>query len=217
MSTPPVNILVADDHELLREGIKSRLEKHPGWKVCAEAADGREAVELALRLRPDVVVMDIGMKELNGLDAARQIHKAAPEMRVLILTMQESETMIGDALAAGVHGYILKTDAARLLPMAVEALLAQKTFFPSVVTDMLLTGFLNASVTAGKNGGQLTSREREIVQLLAESRTSKEIALRLGVSVKTIEAHRANIMRKLKLHSVADLVRYAIRNRIAEA
>jgi DNA-binding NarL/FixJ family response regulator len=216
---PPVTILVADDHELVRDGIKSRLEKRPGWKVCAMAANGREAVELALRLRPDVVLMDVGMKELNGLEAARQILKACPAIAVLVLTLQESEELIREALAAGVRGYILKTDAARLLTTAVEALLAGKTFFTGIVSEVLLREFLHPKGTAENAGGavgRLTMREREIVQLLAEGKPSKVIATRLGVSAKTIEAHRANVMRKLNLHSIAALVRYAVHNRIVE-
>jgi DNA-binding NarL/FixJ family response regulator len=214
-----VTILVADDHELVRDGIKSRLEKQPGWKVCAVAANGREAVELALRLRPDVVLMDVGMKELNGLEAARQILKKCPAIAVLVLTLQESEDLIREALTSGVRGYILKTDAARLLTTAVEALLAGKTFFTGIVSDVLLKEFLQPKGTAENVGGavgRLTMREREIVQLLAEGKTSKEIATRLGVSAKTIEAHRANVMRKLNLHSIAALVRYAVHNRIVE-
>ena len=216
---PPVTILVADDHELVRDGIKSRLEKRPGWKVCAMAANGREAVELALRLRPDVVLMDVGMKELNGLEAARQILKACPAIAVLVLTLQESDELIREALAAGVRGYILKTDAARLLTTAVEALLAGKTFFTGIVSEVLLREFLHPkgiTENAGGAFGRLTMREREIVQLLAEGKPSKVIAMRLGVSAKTIEAHRANVMRKLNLHSIAALVRYAVHNRIVE-
>ena len=216
---PPVTILVADDHELVRDGIKSRLEKRPGWKVCAMAANGREAVELALRLRPDVVLMDVGMKELNGLEAARQILKACPAIAVLVLTLQESDELIREALAAGVRGYILKTDAARLLTTAVEALLAGKTFFTGIVSEVLLREFLHPkgiTENAGGAVGRLTMREREIVQLLAEGKPSKVIATQLGVSAKTIEAHRANVMRKLNLHSIAALVRYAVHNRIVE-
>ena len=216
---PPVTILVADDHELVRDGIKSRLEKRPGWKVCAMAANGREAVELALRLRPDVVLMDVGMKELNGLEAARQILKACPAIAVLVLTLQESDELIREVLAAGVRGYILKTDAARLLTTAVEALLAGKTFFTGIVSEVLLREFLHPkgiTENAGGAVGRLTMREREIVQLLAEGKPSKVIAMRLGVSAKTIEAHRANVMRKLNLHSIAALVRYAVHNRIVE-
>ena len=215
-----VNILIADDHELIRDGIKSRLEKQPGWRVCAEAVNGRQAVELALRLKPRVVVMDIGMAELNGIEATRQIRKACPEIEVLILTLQESEDLIQEALTAGARGFILKTDAARLIIGAIEALLDHKAFFTGKVSNLVLERFLDPELAVNPGSrarSRLTSREREIVQLLAEARTSKEIAAKLGVSVKTIDAHRANVMRKLDFHSVAELVRYAVRNKIIEA
>lgn len=215
-----VTILIADDHELVREGIKTRLEKQPGWRVCAETNNGRGAVEMATRLKPDVAVLDIGMPELNGIEAARQIRKACPDIEVLILTLQESDDLIREALAAGARGFMLKTDAARWVTEAIKALLEHKTFFTGKVSSLVLAGFLDpAHAVQGGAGGRsrLTMREREIVQLLAEANTSKAIAVRLGVSVKTIEAHRANVMRKLDLHSVAELVRYAVRNKIVEA
>jgi DNA-binding NarL/FixJ family response regulator len=214
-----VNILIADDHELIRDGIKVRLEKQPGWRVCAEANDGRQAVKLAIQLKPDVVVMDIGMAELNGIEATRQIRKACPQIEVLILTLQESETLIGEVLAAGARGFILKTDAARFIKGAIEALLEHKTFFTGKVANLVLKGFLDpkAAFNPGLSASnRLTSREREIVQLLAEGKTSKEVATSLGVSIRTAEAHRANLLRKLNLDSVAELVRYAIRNKIIE-
>jgi DNA-binding NarL/FixJ family response regulator len=215
-----VNILIADDHELVREGIKTRLEKQPGWTVCGEADNGRQAVEMATRLKPDVVVLDIGMAELNGIEAARQIRKACPETEVLILTLQESEDLVREALSAGARGYILKTDAARLLTVAIEALLEGKTFFTGKVSNLVLEGYLDADHAARRDSGarsRLTMRELEVVQLLAEAKTSKEVARKLGVSAKTIEAHRANVMRKLNLHSVAELVRFAVRNNIVQA
>ena len=215
-----VNILIADDHELVREGIKTRLERRPGWTVCGEADNGRQAVEMAVRLKPRVVVLDIGMAELNGIEAARQIRKACPETEVLILTLQESEDLVREALSAGARGYILKTDAARLLTVAIEALLEGKTFFTGKVSNLVLEGYLDADNAARKDSGarsRLTMRELEVVQLLAEAKTSKEVARKLGVSAKTIEAHRANVMRKLNLHSVAELVRYAVRNNIVQA
>jgi DNA-binding NarL/FixJ family response regulator len=215
-----VSILIADDHELVRDGIKARVEKEPGWRVCGETGNGREAVELALRLKPDVAVLDIGMPELNGLAAARQIRKACPQTEVLILTMQESEDLVRDTLAAGARGFILKTDASRLLIAAIEALLLHKPFLTGNVSDVVLAGFLDPNKAANARGtahSRLTARETEIAQLLAEAKTSKEAAARLGVSVNTVEAHRANIMRKLNLHSVAELVRWAVRNKIIQA
>jgi DNA-binding NarL/FixJ family response regulator len=210
-----VSILVADDQELVRDGIKGRLEKQPGWEVCAEAGNGRAAVELALRLKPDVAVLDIGMAELNGIEAAAQIRKLCPDTEVLILTLQDSEEQVRAALAAGARGFVLKTDAARMLVSAVEALLKHQPFFTGTVASQVLSGFLRLNSNASP-ALRLTIREREIVQLLAEAKTGKEVAQRLGVSVKTVDAHRANVMRKLDLHSIAELVRYAIRNKIIE-
>ena len=212
----PLKILIADDHELIRDGLKARLEKHEGWEVCGEAVNGRQAVELARTLQPDVVVLDISMPELNGIEATRQICKACPKTGVLILTMQESEGLVREVLAAGARGFVLKTDTARLLVSAIEALAAGKPFFTGKVSEMVLGGFLDPDRVAAEAGSRLSPREREIAQLLAEARTNKEIAVKLGVSVKTIDAHRANIMRKLNLHSVAELVRYAIREGLIE-
>ena len=216
----PIKILIADDHELLRDGIKARLEKQSGWLICGEAGNGRDAVRLATALQPDVVVMDIGMPQLNGIEAATQIRQVSPKTGVLILTMQESEVLVRSALVAGVRGFLLKTDAGRLLITAVETVLAGKPFFTGRVSEIVLADFLNpdrAAQAAVDDRQRLTSREREVLQLLAEAKTSKEAALTLGVSLKTVEAHRANIMRKLNVHSIAELVRYAVRNKIIEA
>lgn len=211
-------LLVADDHPLVREGIRARLEAHPGWTVCAEASNGREAVELALQHRPDVAVLDIGMPELNGLSAAQQIRKGSPGTEILILTMLESDDLARDALAAGARGFLLKTDAVRLLVAAVESLLQHRPYFTGAVSQMVLDGFLDPDDPDRARSGtpRLTSREREVVQLLAEGMTTKEAAARLGLSTKTVESHRANLMRKLDLHSVADLVRFAVRHHIVE-
>ena len=215
----PIRILIADDHELIREGLKTRLEKQENWKVCGEAVNGRQAVEMARELKPDVIVLDVSMPELNGIEAARQICKACPKAEVLILTMSESEGLVRDVLAAGARGFIVKTDTARLLIPAVESLAKHEPFFTGKVAEMVLGAMLDPARIgrAGKEeGSRLSPREREITQLLAESRTNKEIAAKLGVSVKTIDAHRANIMRKLHLHSVTELVRYAIREKLIE-
>jgi DNA-binding NarL/FixJ family response regulator len=214
-----LEILIADDHELIREGLRTRIEKQPGWNVCGEAANGRHAVEMARALRPDVVVLDISMPELNGVEAARQIRKTCPNTEVLILTMQESEGLVRDVLNAGARGFILKTDTTRLLVTAIEALALHKPFFTGQVSAQVLGGFLDPGDTAhhGDMARRLLSpREREIAQMLAEAKTNKEIATKLGVSVKTIDAHRANIMRKLNFHSVTELVRYAIRNKLID-
>jgi DNA-binding NarL/FixJ family response regulator len=210
-------ILIADDHEIVRQGVRSLLENHPGWEVSGEAKDGREAVERCKALQPDLVLLDIGMPTLNGLDAARQILASCPLTRVLILTMHDSEQVVRDVLAVGARGFLLKSDAGRDLVSAVEALQRHGTFFTSRVAELVLEGYLNphrAPQPLTRN--RLTPREREVVQLLAEGKTSKEVAVALNLSVKTTETHRTNIMRKLDLHSVADLTLYAVRNGIVQ-
>ena len=210
----PLRIFLADDHEVVRSGIRSILNTQPGWEICGEAANGREAVEKVATLKPDVVVIDIGMPELNGLEATRQIIKAHETAKVLILTVHESHQVVREVLDAGARGYILKSDAGRDLISAVQALQRNKTFFTSKVAELMLDSFLK-----GKPGIQkeiLTAREREVVQLLAEGKSTKEVAVALGLSVKTAETHRSNTMRKLDLHSVSELVLYAVRNNIVQ-
>ena len=210
-----LRILVADDHEVVRRGVRSLLEAHPGWQICDEAVEGREAVEKATRLWPDVAILDIGMPLLNGLEAARQIRKAAPQVEVLILTMHESEQVIREVLAAGARGYVLKSDAGRNLVSAVEALSRHKPFFTSSVAEFVLKGFLDGRGEQ-PDSSPLTLREREIIQLLAEGKSNKEVAGTLGISTRTAETHRTNIMRKLGCQSFSDLVRYAVRNSIID-
>lgn len=214
-------ILIADDHEVVRHGVRSLLEAHPGWQVIAEASDGRDAVEKVSQLHPDVVILDIGMPNLNGLEATRQILRGHPGARVLILTMHESEQVVREVLEAGARGFILKSDAGRDLVAAVEALQRNKTFFTSKVAEMVLETFLKSKPHSPEETistrETLTPREREIVQLLAEGKSTKEVAVVLNVSVKTAETHRSNIMRKLKLHSISELVLYAVRNNIVQA
>lgn len=212
-----VRILVADDHEVVRKGLVALLHAHPDWQVCGEAAEGRDAVEKALQLNPDVVILDIGMPRLNGLEATRQILKTNPQARVLILTLHDSDQVVREVLNAGARGFLLKSDAGRDLVAAVDALRRDKTYFTSKIAAMVLEGSLKARTpgavpTPGRN--RLTPREREIVQLLAEGKSTKEVAADLGLSVKTAETHRSNIMRKLQLHSLSDLVLYAVRNNI---
>ncbi|HKU27641.1 MAG TPA: response regulator transcription factor [Candidatus Sulfotelmatobacter sp.] len=216
-----LRILIADDHEVARRGIRAVLESHPGWEVCGEAKDGRESVEMAASTKPDVVLLDIGMPNLNGLEAARQILANAPEVAILILTMHDSDNVVREVLRAGARGYLLKSDAGRDLVAAVEALQGQRTFFTTRVSQMVLDGYLHREqagheIKRDDSAEVLTSREREVIQLLAEGKTSKEVAVALNLSVKTAETHRTNLMRKLDLHSVADLTRYAVRNGIVQ-
>jgi DNA-binding NarL/FixJ family response regulator len=214
-------VLVADDHEVVRKGLRSIVEEQPGWEVAGEASDGREAVDKARELRPDVAVVDVSMPGLNGLEATRQMLRNDAESKVLILTMHESDPLIREVLDAGARGYLLKSDASRDLVTAVEAIRRNKTFFTSRVEQIVLDGYLDKKSrvvpTTDSPASRLTPRQREIVQLLAEGKSSKEVAVALGLSVKTAETHRANIMRRLECHSVSELVRYAIRNHIIEA
>jgi len=217
-----LRLLVADDHDVVRKGVRTLLEEQPGWEVAAEASDGREAVEKAKLVQPDVTILDLSMPELNGLEAAREILKTV-STKVLILTMYDSDPLIRQTLEAGARGYLLKSDAGRDLVSAVDALRRNKTFFTPKVAQMVLEGYLgrptkeNEDDNGRKNGLRLTARQKQILQLLAEGKSSKEVAVALNISVKTAETHRANIMRRLDCHSVTELVRYAIRNHIIEA
>src|SRR5207245_10434526 len=215
-----VRILVDDDHQVVRTGLRALLESKTGWQVCAEASNGREAVEKAGQLKPDVAVLDIGMPLLNGVEATRQIRKLSPQTEILILTMHDSELLVQEVLGAGAHGYILKDEADRNLVAAVDGLRRHKPYLSSRVSG-------TASKTAMASGdgaipgqavrSRLTPREREILQLLAEAKSNKEVAGYLGISVKTAETHRANIMLKLDFHSITELVRYAVRNKIIQS
>jgi len=214
-----LRILLADDHDIVRRGLKDLLEQHVGWQVCAEAANGREAVELALQHRPHVAVIDLSMPELNGLEATRRIRQSLPDTEVLIFTMHESEELIREVLGAGARGYLLKSDAVRQLIPAVESLSQKKPYFAGRVSEVVLDGFLKGGQVTleGPTSERLTSREREVVQLLAEGKGNKQIARLLDLSVKTVETHRTAAMRKLELNSLPDLVRYAIRAQIIQA
>jgi DNA-binding NarL/FixJ family response regulator len=215
-----LRILIADDHEVVRRGLSTLLQTHEGWEICGEAKDGREAVEMAKQLKPDVVILDVGMPNLNGLAATRQLAQQNPNQKVIVLTITDSDEVIREALDAGARGFVLKSDAARDLVSAVEALQRNRMFFTPRVNDMVLAGFLDK----GHNGTrrespkvpQLTPREREVVQLLAEGKSSKEVACVLNLSTKTAETHRSNIMRKLGFHSIRDIVVYAIKNNIIQ-
>jgi len=212
-----VTILIADDHDVVRRGMKSLLQSHPGWTICGEAANGREAIELAKKLKPNIVVLDVTMPELGGLEATRQILRVLPRVEIIILTMHDSEELVREVLDAGARGYVLKTDTGQDLVKAVEAACEHKPFFTSKIAEMVLDGYLDRKpqpISAQKRPNSLTSRELEVIHLLAEGKSNKEVATSLGISTKTAEAHRINIMRKLNLHSIAEVVRYAIRNHL---
>jgi DNA-binding NarL/FixJ family response regulator len=212
----PVRILIADDHDVVRQGVRAVLEGQAGWVVCGEASTGRQAVAKALDLRPDIVVLDISMPELNGLEATRQIRRAV-SAKILILTVHESEQLVTEVLDAGAHGYVLKTDAGRTLVQAIRALLRHQPF----LTDRVHVGTARPTgprraAAATRTPVRLSPREREVLQLLGEGRSNKEVGVLLGMTTRTAETHRAHILAKLDLHSMSELVRYAIRNRIIE-
>ena len=214
----PLRILIADDHQLVRNGIRALLQSRAGWEICGEARTGREAVVKAIELTPDIVILDISMPDLNGVDAAKRIQTASKKTQVLMLSAHYSDELIREIVGAGVRGYVLKSDSDHDLVIAVEALAQHKSFFTARVRDVMKSEFATGLPTNDEiaAGNRITSREREIIQLLAEGNRGKEIASFLDISIKTVEAHRCNVMRKLDLHTLSDLVRYAMRNQIIE-
>lgn len=212
-------MLLADDHLVMRRGLRTLIEAMAGWSVCGEVETGREAVDAVPRLKPDIVVMDMTMPDLNGLEATRQIKKAWPQTEVMIFTGIETEDLVHQVFEAGARSYILKTAGKEQIEAALRALAAHKPYFTSEVGEILFARFLQERKGASESpeSGRLTDREREIVQLLGEGMSNKEVADKLGISVKTAETHRAAIMKKLKFESFSDLVRYAIRNHIISA
>jgi DNA-binding NarL/FixJ family response regulator len=220
MHVKKLRILVADDHGLVRRGARVLLQSRRGWRVVGEAANGREAVEMAIELKPDVAVVDIGMPELDGVEVARQLREAVPDTKVLVLTMHESDQIVQRALDAGARGYLLKSDLTDSLAKAVKAVSEGKRFLTPKVSEIVLEGFLKTSSQlhqGERTGARPTPREIEIIRLLAEGKSNKENAGLLGITVRTVETHRAKIMLKLGLHSLADLIHYAIRNGMASA
>jgi DNA-binding NarL/FixJ family response regulator len=217
-SKATLRILLADDHDVVRRGLRQLLDEREGWEVCGEALTGRKAVQMATELKPHIAIVDLSMPELNGIEATRQIRRALPDTEILVYTMHDSEELVRKALAAGARGYLLKSDASRYLITAIEMLADHKPFFSGNVSETVLSGFLRAaeSKEGDASSSPLTPRETEIIQLLAEGKSNKKISELLRISVKTVEAHRATIMRKLQVNTVVDLVRYAFRNQIAQ-
>jgi DNA-binding NarL/FixJ family response regulator len=215
-----IRIVLADDHDLMRRGIRGLLESEPDFEVCGEAANGREACALTSQLKPDVIVLDLGMPELNGLDALKRIHNEVPKTEVLVFSMHDSEGLVREVFAAGAKGFVLKSDAARYLVDAIRSLSQHKPFF----TERISEAILNSLVASANERGMpsvasdpLTLREHEILQLLAENKNNRDIARTLGISVRTVETHRRSIMHKLNATSIVELVHYVVRNRIVEA
>jgi DNA-binding NarL/FixJ family response regulator len=208
-----LRILIVDDHEVVRTGLRKLLETQPGWSVVGEATNGLEAVESATRLKPDVIIMDFGMPVLNGLQALQRIVKTLPRTRTLILTMHDSDELLGAVARAGACGYLKKSAAAEQVISAVQAIGNNMTFFGSGSDQRTTSATMEAA--SDLSLPKLTSRQREIIQLVAGGKSTKEVAEALGLSVKTVETHRANIMARLNIHSVGELIRYAIRNGLA--
>jgi two-component system response regulator NreC len=221
MAEKKLRILIADDHDIMRLGTRAVLESQPGWEICGFAENGREAVARAIELKPDIVVLDMTMPDLNGLDAAIQIKQQLPETEILIFSGHESEELIRRAFEAGVKSFIFKSEAHESLVDAVKALSLHKPFFTAKVSEILFSNIVNRTDAHGGDdtapAQNLSARERQIVQLLAGGKSNKEVADALKISVRTAESHRANILRKLNVDSVAGLVRYAIRNHLIEA
>jgi DNA-binding NarL/FixJ family response regulator len=214
-----IRILLADDHPLMRRGIRELLVSDPEIEVVGEASDGREAVRLAEKFRPDVMIMDLAMPELNGLDAIRHIRKDAPEIELLVFSMHDSEELIREVFAAGARGYVLKSDVALYLVEAVKTLARHKPFFTPRISEAILHSLVSSAAPGQvehARPGPLSAREREILQLLAENKSNKDIAQALGISVRTVETHRRSVMQKLDANSIVELVHYAIRNGIVQ-
>jgi len=214
-----VRILIADDHELVRRGLRSTLEERPGWEVVGEAGDGEEAVRQSLKLKPDLLVLDVNMPKQNGLEVARVLKERAPKIRVLVLTVHDSAQVVREIMQAGAKGYLLKSEAGKDLPTAVETVMQDQPFLTPSVTNIVLDTFLRSPEkppAAEPPPVPLSARETEITKLLAQGHSNKDVARQLGISVKTVDTHRTNLMRKSGLHSITELVRYAIRHGLVE-
>jgi DNA-binding NarL/FixJ family response regulator len=201
-------VLLADDHQIVRQGFRALLERE-GFQVVAEGTNGREAVTLALELQPDIAILDLTMPLLNGLEAGREILHARPQIRVVLLTMHAEEHQVAEALRLGIRAYLLKTQAAEDLVHAIRAVMAGQTYLSPAISSLVVNGYLSG---AKAPADRLAPRERQVLQLVAEGKTSKEIAVLMGLSVKTAESYRARLMEKLEIHETAGLVRYAIRH-----
>ena len=207
-------ILIADDHDVVRAGLRTILQSQAGWEVVAEASDGKEAVELAVATRPDVAVLDFGLPTLNGVEATRQIRSKLSRVEILIFTMHDTDALVRDVFEAGARGFLLKSDASRFLISALETLADHKPFFTGKVSEALLASFLLKGPRAGQ--GALTAGEKSVVQLIAEGKPHRIIAEALSISVKSVEMRRASALKKINAGSTAALIRYAIKNKLVE-
>jgi len=210
-----LRILIADDHEIVRKGVRGVIEGHPGWEVCGEAGDGQDAYDIAMQEKPDVAVIDISLPTLNGVALTRRLHKECPGVRVLLFTMHDDDETVGSGLAAGARGYVLKSDSERNLEAAISALGANRPFFSSLVSELLLEAALSERKRSRLES--FTVRELEVAQLIAEGNANKQIARRLQISIKTVESHRASAMRKADVRTAAEFVRFAIKHNLIQA
>jgi DNA-binding NarL/FixJ family response regulator len=218
-SANKVRILVVDDHSIVRQGVCGLLETQPGWEICGEASSGREAIAKATRMRPEVVIMDITLPDLNGLAATQQIRAAIPEAKIVVLSMHETGQMVHEALRAGAHSYVFKSDLARDLISTLKMVIQGNTYFSSPVSEKFMQTYISDSRGTEKPvtpQAKLTRRQVEVVRLLAQGKSNKEVATALGITTKTAETHRSAIMRRLQLQSFSELVRFAVREKMVE-
>jgi DNA-binding NarL/FixJ family response regulator len=209
-----LRVLIADDHEIVRRGVREVVEAHPGWEVCGEASDGQEALEMALREKPNVIVLDVSLPSLNGVALTRRLKRELPTANVLLFTMHDDDETVSGGLAAGARGYILKTDSGRQLETAISALGANRPYFSAFVSELLLDAALNERKRSRLES--FTVRELEVAQLISEGKSNKQIARLLGISIKTVESHRAGAMRKAGVRSAAEFVRFAIKHNLIQ-
>ena len=216
MAGKTIRLLIADDHPLVRRGLRSLLGTHDGWEVCGEACTGTEAVQMVKELRPEILITDISMPDMGGFDAIRQIHAFDPNIGILMLTMHDSETMLRGAMEAGAHGYVLKSDLDNRLIDAVEALCEGRAFFSPGISQTVMKNFIRGEHTGTQDPNVLTPRQREVLKLLARGKSNKEVASELGISTRTAETHRLQIMNRLKVRTLSEMVLFAVRNHLID-
>ena len=216
MAEKTLRLLIADAHPLVRRGLRSLLATHEGWEVCGEAGTGSETVQMVKQLRPDMVITDISMPEMNGFDAIRQIHAIDPNVGILMLTMHDSETMLRGAMEAGAHGYVLKSDLDNRLIDAVEAMCEGRAFFSPGISQTVMKNFIRGGHPGTQDPNVLTPRQREVLKLLASGKSNKEVASELGISTPTAVTHRLQIMNRLKVHTLSEMVLFAVRNHLID-